>query len=459
MLFKKNLKHLKLKDKQILYESEELLKYGNDWLKQWQGKAGLVLFPETTPDLLSIVQWAKNYHYPLVPSGGRTGLSGGAVARQKEVVVSFDKMNKIVDFNPWDRLVTVQAGCVTQSLQEFVKEKGLHFPISFAAQGSSQIGGNIATNVGGVHVLRYGNIKNRVLGLEVVTGNGDILRLGHGLVKNAVGYSLKDLFIGSEGTLGFISQATLSLVSPPQKPQVFLMAVQKSEDLLNLYKEFMNQIQVLAFEFWTDKALKYVLKHSKTVFPLKVRSPFYALLEIEERESEKSLQLFESFYEKSWVKDGVLSQNFTQTQEIWSLRENISESLSAHQPYKNDVSLRISKMTNFLKDLEKLLASHYPEFENVVFGHLGDGNLHINILKPQHWERELFIKECEKVNKILFSLIQEYEGSISAEHGVGLLKKDYLSYSCSPAEIEMMKGIKKTFDPKGILNPGKIFDL
>ena len=455
----KDLKNLKLSEAPILYESEELLKYGNDWLKQWPGKAGAVVFPKNTQELLSIVRWAKECGCPLVPSGGRTGLSGGAVALQKELVVSFDKMNQILEFKPFDRSVRVQAGCVTQTLQEFAKEKGLHFPISFAAQGSSQIGGNIATNVGGVHVLRYGNIKNRVLGLEVVTGRGDLLRLGRGLVKNAVGYPLKDLFIGSEGTLGFISEAILSLVSAPEKPQVFLMAVEKSEDLLKLYQEFMNSIPVLAFEFWTDKAVEYVLKHSQTAFPLGTRSPFYALLEIEERESEKTLQLFESFYEKAWVKDGVLSQNLTQAQEIWSLRENISESLSGYQPYKNDVSLRISKMTAFLKDLDKLLASQYPEFENVLFGHLGDGNLHINILKPETWEREAFIKECEKVNETLFSLIQEYEGSISAEHGVGLLKKEYLPYSCSREEIEMMKGIKKTFDPAGILNPGKIFDL
>ena len=458
-MFEKNIKNLKLSNKQILYETEDLLKYGNDWLKQFQGKAGLVVFPEKTEDLIAIVEWARSCRCKLVPSGGRTGLSGGAVALQKEVVVSFDRMNKILEFNPWDRSVRVQAGCVTQKLKEFAEEKSLRFPISFSAEGSSQIGGNIATNVGGVHVLRYGNIKRYVLGLEVVTGRGELLRLGRGLVKNAAGYSLKDLFIGSEGTLGFISSALLSLVSPPEKPQVFLMAVEKSENLLNLYREFMNHLQVLAFEFWTDKALNYVLKHGGPVFPLQFRCPFYALLEVEEKESEKTLKLFESFYEKGWVKDGVLSQSSSQAKEIWSLRENISESLSSFQPYKNDVSVRISKMADFLKDLDKLLSKHYPEFENVVFGHLGDGNLHINILKPKSWEREAFIKECEKVNEILFSLIQEYEGSISAEHGVGLLKKDYLSYSCSPHEIEMMKQIKRLFDPDTILNPGKIFDL
>ena len=453
------LKHLKLSPDQISQEPQNLLKYGNDWLKQWEGKASLVLFPKSAPDLQNIVQWARRYKYQLVPSGGRTGLSGGATALQKEVVVSFDKMNRLLDFNPWDRTVTVEAGFITQNLQEFAKEKGLYFPVSFASQGSSQIGGNIATNAGGVHVLKYGNIKRYVAGLEVVTGCGEILKLGKALVKNAVGYPLKDLFIGSEGTLAFISQADLSLVSQPNNPQVFLIALENKNHLLETFKEFRNEINPLAFEFWTDKALQYALGHGSVNFPLQKRCPFYLLIEMEEQDNEKALSLFEKFYNKNWVQDGTLSQNSTQAQEIWSLRENISESLAVYNPYKNDVSVRVSKITDFLKDLDKLLNRSYPNFEVIIFGHLGDGNLHINILKPDNLLRESFIKECEKVNKILFELVKKYEGSISAEHGVGLLKKEYLSYSCSIEEIRAMKNLKKIFDPDNILNPGKIFDL
>ena len=455
----KGLEYLKLKPNQINQEPQNLLNYGNDWLKQWDGKAGLVLFPKNTQDLQNIVHWARTYQHKLVPSGGRTGLSGGATALQKEVVVSFDKMNRLLEFNPWDRTVTVEAGFITQQLQDLAKEKNLYFPVSFASQGSSQIGGNIATNAGGVHVLRYGNMKRYVVGLEVVTGSGEILKLGKALIKNAVGYPLKDLFIGSEGTLAFISQATLSLVSQPKKPQVFLIALENRDHLLEVFKNFRNEIEPLAFEFWTNKALKYVLSHGSSKFPLQTQSPFYLLIELEEQDCEKALSLFEKLYEKNWVKDGTLSQNSTQSQEIWNLRENISESLSAHQPYKNDVSVRISKMTDFLKDLEKLLSQKYPDFEVVVFGHLGDGNLHINILKPENLSKESFIKECEKAGQALFELVKKYEGSISAEHGVGLLKKDYLSYSCSNEEIQIMKQLKKIFDPDNILNPGKIFDL
>ena len=448
-----------LSSDQISSDPQDLIKYSQDWLKQWPAQAGLVLFPKSAEDLVPIIHWARNHKYKLVPSGGRTGLSGGAVATQKEIVISFDKMNCILEFRPWENSVHVEAGCITAHLQEFAKSQGLYFPISFASQGSSQIGGNIATNVGGVHVIRYGTMKHRVLGLEVVTGRGEILKLGRGLVKNAVGYHLKDLFIGSEGTLGFITQAILSLVPPPDSSQVFLMALEKLDHLLTVFKEFKKQVQVLAFEFFTDQALKHVLSHGNLKCPLEKHSPFYILIEIEEKDSKKSLKIFEKVFEKALIQDGTLSQGSTQAKALWSLRENISEAISSRSPYKNDISIRLSEMKNFLKELDQLLKKHYPEFENIVFGHLGDGNLHINILKPEAWKREDFIKQCEKLNKLLFALVRKHKGSISAEHGIGLLKKDYLPYSCSQEEITLMKGIKKLFDPDNILNPGKIFDL
>lgn len=444
---------------QISDNSKDLLEYSQDWLKQWDSSPSLVLFPKNAKDIVSIVLWARKHKYGLIPAGGRTGLSGGTVALKKEAVVSFNKMNQILDFSPSERAVSVSAGCITKTLQDFAKEKGLYFPISFSAEGSSQIGGNIATNVGGVHVLRYGSMRSRVLALEVVTGAGEVLNLGRGLVKNAVGYNLKDLFIGSEGTLGFISKATLSLVSPPDKTQVFLMSLEKSDHLLSLLKEFREQVQPLAFEFWTDRALDHVLSHGNLDFPFSQRNPFYVLVELEERETEKAFAIFEEAFNKNLVKDGVLSQSLEQANKLWSLRENISEAISSRQPYKNDICVRISRMTDFFKDLEGLLSKHYPDFENVVFGHLGDGNLHINILKPEVLEKKDFVKECEKVNKILFGLVKKYGGSISAEHGVGLLKKPYLQYSCSKEELAIMKGIKRLFDPDNILNPGKVFDL
>ena len=447
-----------LKPNQIKNDSVSLSTYSSDWLKQWKGDAECILFPSTTEQVVQIVLWANKHNKKLIPSGGRTGLSGGATALQNEIVVSFDKMSQILNFNSAEQTVEVEAGVVTQNLHDFAKEKGFYFPISFAAQGSSQIGGNIATNVGGVHVLRYGSMRQRVLNLEIVTGKGEVLNLGRSLIKNAVGYSLKDLFIGSEGTLGFITKATLQLISPPKNPIVFLFSIEKQECILELFEIFKSTLNLLAFEIFTDQALVHVLKQDSSIFPLQKRSPFYILMELEHSDQNAALALFEKALEQTKITEGTLSQSSEQAQNLWKLRENISESISHHEPYKNDISVRTSEMPLFLKEMKQLLDKNYPHFEVIWFGHLGDGNLHINILKPKNLEKEKFLKECEKVNILLFSLVKKFKGTISAEHGVGLLKKPYLSYSCSQNEIKIMKQIKSIFDPNTTLNPGKIFD-
>ena len=457
-----NLKELELhfNPDQIATDPELLTVYGQDWLKQWNGKAGAVVFPKSTEDVVRIVNWARNHKIPLIPSGGRTGLSGGATALKGELVVSFDKMNQLSDFNPVEQTVLVEPGVITQTLQEFALEKDCFFPVSFAAEGSSQIGGNIATNAGGVHVLRYGTMRQSVLGLEVVTGEGKILNLGRGLIKNATGYNLMNLFIGSEGTLGFITKALIKLLSPPPKdPLVFLFSVENKSHIPKLYQHFKTGIAPMAFEMFTDKALSYVMESSDAVFPLENRSPFYILMEIEESDKEKAFELFEKALNDDLLQDGTLSQNQTQARELWKFRENITESLSEHQPYKNDICVRTSVMVEFLEEVEECLKKQYPEFEVIWFGHIGDGNLHINILKPKTLEKDSFLKQCEKASAILFSLVQKYRGTISAEHGIGLLKKPYLNYTRSEEEIELMKKTKRVFDPDGILNPGKIFDL
>ena len=444
---------------QIIEDASLLSQYGNDWLKQWQGKAGAVIFPKSTSDVKNLVQWARKNKTQLIPSGGRTGLSGGATALKEELVVSFDKMNRITDFNPIEQTVDVEPGVITQNLQEFALEKSCYFPISFASEGTSQIGGNISTNAGGVHVLRYGSMRNQVLGLEVVTGKGDVLQLERGLIKNTAGYRLMELFIGSEGTLGFITKATLRLRTPPQKPIAFLFSLETKDSLLELFQSFKKAVNPLAFEMFSDKALEYVMKHSQTPFPLNKRSSFYVLMEIESNETEKALALFEKALADGKIQDGTLSQNETQFKDLWKLRENITESISPYTPYKNDICVRTSHMPHFLKEMEELFKKEYPDFEVIWFGHIGDGNLHINILKPKEWTKQSFIKQCEKVNDLLFSLVQKYQGTISAEHGIGILKKPYLNYSCSPEEIVFMKQIKKIFDPDSIMNSGKIFNL
>ena len=451
--------HLKkiLSADQISTQDEVLKAYGSDWLRLYSSAPSMALFPRSHKNVEDIVKWAGKFNVPLIPVGGRTGLSGSTVAQHGEVLVSFDRMNQILNFNEVEQSLTLQPGVITRSVQEFAGEKSLYFPLSFASEGSSQIGGNVSTNAGGVHVIRYGSLRKWILGLTVVTGEGRTLVLGRGLIKNTAGYDLLNLFIGSEGTLGLITEVILQLTQKPRPLCVFLFSIPDLNALMKLYHLFKSELSLNAFEMFTGLSVEYVLNSSSSPgFPLKEKSPFYALVECDKSEEERALSLFESALKKQYVTDGTIAENSRQAQELWSFRENISEALSAHAPYKNDISVRVSLLPDFLSEVNQVLHKQYPDFPVVWFGHVGDGNLHINILKPKDMDKPDFLKKCEKVNEVLFLVIKKYGGSISAEHGVGLLKKPYLSYSCSEVELEYMGAVKKLFDPKGILNPGKV---
>lgn len=448
-----------LKPDQIRTDTDSLNVYGKDWTKYYQPNPTAIVFPRTADDVQKIVQLARKTKTPLVPSGGRTGLSGAAVAKNKEVVVSFEKMNKIIDYNKIDRTITCQSGVVTQELQNYAKENNVLFPVDFAARGTSMIGGNVATNVGGLNVVRYGLMRNWVTGLQVVTGRGDILNLNNSLVKNATGYDFRHLFVGSEGTLGLITEVTVSVTSPTQPRTVLILGLESSDHVLEVYSIFRDKLTLTAFEIFTHECLKYVLEnHPELGEPLGTKNPFYILIECENPDEGVLLSLFESSVEKGLIQDGVISQSDVQAQNFWKYRDHISESLSKYSPYKNDISVRISKVTEFMKETDKIVKREYPNFEVVWFGHIGDGNLHVNILKPKDLDMATFVKNCQRVDQLLFATIQKFQGSISAEHGVGLSKKPFLNYTRSPEEIDLMKGIKELFDPDYILNPGKIFD-
>lgn len=442
---------------QLLFDESSLLFYGQDWLKQYSPKPLAVVFPKTTEEVQKVTLWANENKIGLVPSGGRTGLSAGAVALNQEVIVSFEKMNQILSFSSDDLSVTCEAGVITEELQNYAKDHGLFFPIDFAAVGSSQIGGNIATNAGGINVIRYGMFRNWVTDLEVVTGTGEILHLGKGLEKNATGYDFKNLFIGSEGTLGFVTKATLKLTQPPKNPQVFLLATDQVSHILPVLKAF-RPLTLNAFEMFTDKALKHVLNHTGLKNPFTQNYPYYLVVDFESTtESEaQALEIFEQLLENEKVLDGVISQNQNQYQELWRYREDVSESISSLCPYKNDVSVKTSLIPEFLTTTEEYMKTKFPDFEVVWFGHIGDGNLHINILKPENTELKEFLNQCKNASPYLFKKIQDFNGSISAEHGVGLLKKPFLNFTRSSAEIEMMKSLKGVFDPNHIMNPGKL---
>jgi FAD/FMN-containing dehydrogenase len=436
---------------------EDLARWGRDWTTAWPPAPVAVVFPERIEELVELVRFAAAERVALVPSGGRTGLSGGAVAHRGEVVVSFDRMNRILDFDATDRLVTCEAGVITASLQAFAAERGLCYPVDFASSGSSQIGGNVATNAGGIRVIRYGMTRDQVAGLKVVTGTGDVLDCNRALVKNATGYDLRHLFVGSEGTLGFVVQAQMRLIPTPAPQRVMVLGIERFEDILKVLREMQGAVTLSAFEFFADAALSKVLAHRDLRAPFPTRTPFCALVEFDEAELDAASSAFERCVEAGWVSDAVLSQSDAQARDLWQLREGISESIAPFTPYKNDVSVRISAMPDFLAAVETLVAREYPDFEVCWYGHIGDGNLHLNILKPAHLERDAFFARCHEISPQLFERVGQAGGSISAEHGVGLLKRDFLGYTRSPVEIALMRGVKAVFDPAGIMNPGKLF--
>ncbi|VXC95901.1 putative FAD/FMN-containing dehydrogenase [Pseudomonas sp. 8Z] len=444
----------------VLTDADSLETYGKDWTKQFAPAPSAIVLPKTAEQVQAIVRWANQHKIALVPSGGRTGLSAAAVAANGEVVVSFDYMNRIVSFNEYDRTVVCQPGVVTKQLQLFAEEKGLYYPVDFASSGSSQIGGNIGTNAGGIKVIRYGMTRNWVAGLKVVTGAGELLELNRDLIKNATGYDLRQLFIGAEGTLGFVVEATMRLERAPKNLTAMVLGTPDFDSIMPVLHAFQGKLDLTAFEFFSDKCLDKLLARGDVPAPFESRTPFYALLEFEalnEDVANEALATFEHCVEQGWVLDGVMSQSQQQLQNLWKLREYISETISHFTPYKNDISVTVGQVPAFLKDIDDIVSANYPDFDVLWYGHIGDGNLHLNILKPENLAKEDFFARCAVVNKWVFEIVEKYNGSISAEHGVGMTKRDYLQYSRSAAEIAYMKAIKAVFDPNGIMNPGKIF--
>lgn len=445
----------------IKTDTESLDNWGRDWTKIYDVAPLAIVFPKTTEQVQAVVRLANELEFALVPSGGRTGLSGGAVASNGEVVVSFDYMNDFLEFSASDRSVKVQAGVVTQQLQDYARERGLYYPVDFASAGSSQIGGNLSTNAGGIKVIKYGMSRDWVLGLKVVTGAGEILELNQDLLKNNTGYDLRHLFIGAEGTLGFITEATMRLARPPRDLTVLVLGLNDITNTMDVLKAFQAKLDLTAYEFFSHEAMWHVLAHNDVPKPFDSEAPYYALLEFEaeaQAQMDDAMGVFEECVENAWVLDGVISQSETQAKNLWCLREGISESISVRTPYKNDISVVVSKVPDFLNEINRVVTEHYPDFELIWFGHIGDGNLHLNILKPENLEKDEFFRKCEQVNKWVFEIVARYQGSVSAEHGVGLVKKRYLEYTKSAEEIKLMKGIKAVFDPNGVMNPGKIFD-
>ncbi len=442
-------------------EPADLEHYGRDWTRRWTPAPLAIALPGTVAEVQAILRWASAQGVAVVPSGGRTGLSGGAVAAHGELVLSLERMNKPLGFDVVDRTLTVQAGMALEAVHNAAREHGLIYPVDFAARGSCSIGGNIATNAGGIRVIRYGNTREWIAGLKVVTASGELLELNKGLIKNSSGYDFRQLLIASEGTLGVIVEATLKLTDPPPASNVMLLALPSFEVLMQVFAAFRERLQLQAFEFFTDRALEHVLAHGAQA-PFAEVHPFYVVTEFaadDEAQEAAAMAAFEACMEQGWVSDGVISTSDAQAAQLWRLREGITEAVARYKPYKNDVSVRISAMPAFMARTQALIGEAYPHFDVVWFGHIGDGNLHINVLKPDDTDDARFLQQCEHVTKLLAQVLKDFDGSISAEHGIGLVKKGYLDSTRGAAEIALMKAVKRAFDPQGLLNPGKVFDL
>jgi FAD/FMN-containing dehydrogenase len=450
--------HAELPEGTLTLDPADLAEYGRDWTRVYAPAPSAVALPRTTAEVASILRICHENRVPVVPSGGRTGLAAGAVAAHGELVLSLTRMRAMGLVDTLALTVHVEAGAVTEAVHHHCEPHGLTWPVDFASKGSSQVGGNIATNAGGVKVIRYGLTRQWVLGLVVVTAAGEVLRLNGALEKNNTGLDLRQLFIGTEGTLGVITEATLKLTRLPGRLDVMLFAVRDLQAVLTLFEAArQGPFTLSAYEFFTDRCLRRVQRHRKLSSPFADEHSHYVLIEVEAAQRDEVETWAASLFERELVTDGTLARDSSQSASLWALREGISESLSATGlPHKNDVALPIARLKDFCDELDAVFESRYPGWEIALFGHIGDGNLHINVMKPDDMPKETFLARTHEADDAIFSLVRRHQGSISAEHGIGLLKRDHLHWSRSPAEIALFREFKRTLDPHGILNPGKI---
>jgi FAD/FMN-containing dehydrogenase len=442
-----------------------------DWRKRKQGVALAVAEPSTVEGVAAVVKWCAANGVVVVPQGGNTGLSGGATPEPAElavkpaVVISLKRMNKIRAVDVLNNTLTVEAGCILQNVQEVASEAGRLFPLSLASQGSCTVGGNLSTNAGGVNVLRYGNMRELCLGLEVVTAQGEIWNGLRGLRKDNTGYDLRDLFIGAEGTLGIITAAVLKLHPLPAARQVAWLALESpdvAQELLALAQAKLGAA-LTAFEIMSEMAHSLVIAHVPTARrPLADISPWYVLMEVVDSHSEESCNsalqaLLEAAFEASLVTDAVVASSQAQFKAIWALREDISEAQASEgKNIKHDIAVPVSQVANFIRVTHALVADAFPAVRMVTFGHMGDGNLHYNVSPPLDQAHDEFLQNQDAINLIVHDSVARFNGSVSAEHGLGTLRRDEAARYKSEVEMDLQRRLKAAFDPLGTMNPNKV---
>jgi len=446
----------------------DLTAWVQDWRKRETGKALAVVRPASTAEVAAVVKACAAARVSIVPQGGNTGMVVGSTpdASGTQIVLSLQRMNSVRALDAGNLTITVDAGCVLQNLQEACEKAGFLFPLSLASEGSCTIGGNLGTNAGGTQVVRYGNTRDLCLGLEVVTAQGKVWNGLSGLRKDNTGYDLRDLFIGSEGTLGIITAATMKLYPLPVSQLTALAAVPSLDaavELLGLAHRFLSS-GLTGFEVMGQFALSLVVKHfPQQRVPLYQDTPYCVVLENSDHESEAHAraqfeQLLEAAMKQGCVTDAVVAESITQARALWHIRESIplaqaEEGLNI----KHDISIPVSRIPEFVRVTDALLAQAFPGARLVNYGHLGDGNLHYNVQAPAGADAAAFLNEQEQgINTLVYESVDKFDGSISAEHGVGSLKIDKLEHHKSPVALGMMRAIKQALDPQGIMNPGRV---
>lgn len=445
-------------------EASVIAPHLEEWRSKYKGTSPLILQPDSTEQVSRILAVCNETTTPLVPQGGNTGLVGGQIPFDGELLLSLERLNRIRSVDVENHSMAVEAGVVLATAQSAARNKGLLFPLSLAAEGSATIGGNLSTNAGGVNVLRYGMMRDLVLGLEVVLADGRTLDLMKALRKNNTGYDLKQIFIGAEGTLGIITAAVLKLFPDPETRVTAFAAIASPEAAVRLLAKMQSDSggQISAFELVPRTGLEFVIRHiAGARDPLPKPSLWYALVEATsarhfdlEGAIERSLV---SAGEKGLVSDAVIAKNESQRAALWSLRENLSEAQKREgASIKHDVSVPVSAIPQFLERATAAVLSAAPDARAVSFGHIGDGNIHFNFSARRDGDGAAFLARWEEIQRIVHDVVHEFGGSISAEHGVGVQKRDQLVLYKSAVEMDLMRTLKRAFDPKNILNPGKV---
>lgn len=450
----------------VLREPEAMARFLAEWRGNYTGEAAAVLLPAETAQVAAVVALCNEKGIGIVPQAGNTGLSGGAVPRSAddEIVLNPERMNRIRDLSPGGFTMTVEAGCILQQVRDAARDADRFFPLSLAAQGSCCIGGVMATNAGGTNVLRYGNARDLTLGLEVVLPDGRVWDGLTALRKDNSGYDLKDLFIGSEGTLGVITAATLRLFPVPRRRETAWVSVSDAVSALRVLATLNNNCgdHLSGCELVSGNALDFVLKHiPDTRSPVQEASPWYLLVELtgpDYADLGTALQkTLSGLLQDGVVTDVVIAGNLAQSDAMWRLREGISEAQRGEgASIKHDISVPVPCVPELIEKLGEAISSHLPDARPCIFGHLGDGNLHYNVSQPAGSTPESFVEQRPAVNRLVYDTTVALGGSFSAEHGIGLLKRGELARYKSGAELDLFRSLKQALDPSGIMNPGKV---